>query len=315
MRPFSKTAIHGLTLIGRACLLSPQPVMSGSPKHALDELKIDRNAPEKKVAWPAILLGVVIVALMAAAAGWKLTRPQAVEVRTITVRETGGGDQATVLNASGYVTARRQATVSSKVTGKVIEVFIEEGMSVKEGQVLARIDDSNVKASLQLAVAQLESARTALNETTVRLGEAERELKRIAGLAADKIASVSELDRAEAEANSLKARLQLQQSEALVAERQVSLWQQQMEDTVIRAPFSGIVVTKNAQPGEMISPVSAGGGFTRTGIGTIVDMTSLEIEVDVNESYINRVGSGQPVEATLDSYPEWHIPAKVIAII
>ncbi len=99
------------------------------------------------------------------------------------------------------------------------------------------------------------------------------------------------------------------------AERQVAMWQQQMDDLIIRAPFAGVVTTKAAQPGEMISPVSAGGGFTRTGIGTIVDMESLEIEIDVNESYINRVEAGQAVEATLDAYPQWKIPCKVIAII
>ncbi|HEU0009409.1 MAG TPA: efflux RND transporter periplasmic adaptor subunit, partial [Verrucomicrobiae bacterium] len=231
------------------------------------------------------------------------------------MRETSGGTPATILNASGYVTARRQATVSSKVTGKVVEVLIEEGMSVKENQVLARLDDSNAQANLRLVAAQLQSAKSTLSETQVRLQEAEREWKRISGLAAANVASAAELDRADADVKSLKARLERQESEVTVAERQVALWQQQVDDTVIRAPFSGIVVTKNAQPGEMISPVSAGGGFTRTGIGTVVDMTSLEIEVDVNESYINRVEPRQAVVATLDSYPEWRIPAKVIAIV
>ena len=289
--------------------------MTSSPKNALDDLKIDRSAPERKAPW-ALILVVATVLIGAAFAVWKLKRPGAVEVRTITVADaSGGGGGGTVLNASGYVTARRQATVSSKVTGKVTEVFIEEGKTVKEGQVLARIDDSNVQTNLRLAAAQLESAKATLSETKVRLEQAERELKRISGLAADKIASASDLDRAEAEFKSLKARLDQQGSEVTVAERQVALWQQQVEDTVIRAPFSGVVVTKNAQPGEMISPISAGGGFTRTGIGTVVDMSSLEIEVDVNESYINRVESGQPVVATLDSYPDWKIPAKVIAIV
>lgn len=289
--------------------------MTGSEKHTLDDLKIDRSVPQRKSPWPWILLVVLIVVIAGGFVGWKLKGPPAVEVRTITVLEASGDGGSTVLNASGYVTARRQATVSSKVTGKVVEVLIEEGMTVKEGQVLARIDDSNVQANLRLATAQLESAKTALTETRVRLNEAERELKRIAGLAADQIASASDLDRAEAAAKSLKARLDLQESDINVADRQAALWQQQLEDTVIRAPFDGVVVTKNAQPGEMISPVSAGGGFTRTGIGTVVDMTSLEIEVDVNESFINRVQPGQAVVATLDSYPDWKIPAKVIAIV
>jgi len=237
-------------------------------------------------------------------------------VRTQPAREaTTAGGNRTVLNASGYVVARREATVSSKVTGKVVEVLVEEGMKVEAGQVLARLDDSNVNASLHLAEAELAAAKAASAETRARVEEAERELRRVTTLMAQKVASASDLDRAEAEAKSLKARLEYQAVQIAVAEKQVALWQQQLEDTIIRAPFSGIAVSKNAQPGEMISPISAGGGFTRTGIGTIVDMNSLEIEVDVNESFINRVQSGQPVEAILDAYPDWKIPGKVIAII
>jgi RND family efflux transporter MFP subunit len=226
---------------------------------------------------------------------------------------SAGGDR-TVLNSSGYVTARRDATVSSKITGKVTEILIEEGMSVKEGQVLARLDDTNVRASLLLARAQEASAQASLEETRVRLREAEQELKRQTDLARAKVATPADYDHAAAAALAYKARLEQQQAETAVAERTVAIWQQQLEDTIIRAPFAGIVTSKNAQPGEMISPMSSG-GFTRTGICTIVDMESLEIEIDVNESYINRVESGQPVEATLDAYPDWKIPCKVIAII
>jgi RND family efflux transporter MFP subunit len=220
-----------------------------------------------------------------------------------------------VLNASGYVTARRAATASSKVTGKVVEVLIEEGMKVKEGQVLARLDDTNVKANLKVAQAQVESAKSALEETRAQLKQADLEFQRTTELAKQQIASQADLDNAEANAKTLRARLTRQESDVTVAERQVELWQQQMDDLIIRAPFAGIVTTKDAQPGEMISPVSAGGGFTRTGIGTIVDMDSLEIEIDVNESFINRVEAGQPVEATLDAYSQWKIPCEVIAII
>jgi HlyD family secretion protein len=227
----------------------------------------------------------------------------------------GNGIERTVLNASGYVTARRQATVSSKVTGKVTEVHVEEGMKVKEGQVLARLDDTNVKTSLRLAEAQLVSATNLLAETRVRIKEAEQELERQTGLLKNKIGTQADYDHAEAAALALKARLEQQRADVSVAEKQVAYWEQQLDDTIIRAPFSGIVTSKNAQPGEMISPISAGGGFTRTGICTIVDMESLEIEIDVNESYINRVEAGQAVEATLDAYPDWKIPCKVIAII
>jgi HlyD family secretion protein len=226
-----------------------------------------------------------------------------------------GGADRTILNASGYVTARREATVSSKVTGKVTEVLVEEGMHVKEGQVLARLDDTNIQASLLLAQAQLASAKSSLEETKVRLREAEQELQRQTDLRAGKVATQADFDHAQAAALAFKARLEQQQTDVTVAERTVAVWQQQADDTVIRAPFGGIATSKNAQPGEMISPISAGGGFTRTGICTVVDMSSLEIEIDVNESYINRVEPGQPVEATLDAYPDWKIPCRVIAII
>jgi len=284
-------------------------------KPTLDDLRIARDdAPESKSRfWPAL---IVLVALTGVAAVvWALMRPKAIEVRTVLVRATtGASGERTVLNASGYVTARRAATVSSKITGKVVEVLIEEGMKVTQGQMLARLDDSNVKLSLRLAEAQFISATNALGETRVRINEAEQELQRQTNLMKSKIATQADFDHAEAATLALKAKLLFQQSDALVAERGVSSWLQQLEDTIIRAPFAGIVTAKNAQPGEMISPMSSG-GFTRTGICTIVDMDSLEIEIDVNESYIHRVEARQPVEATLDAYPDWKIPCKVIAII
>jgi len=288
-------------------------------KTPLDELRIERGAarePESKT-WMAVAAAAIVLVLVIVAVVWR-SRSGGIVVHTAVARELGGGSgggERTVLNASGYVTARRAATVSSKVTGKVIEVLIEEGMKVKEGQVVARLDDTNVKASLDVAQAQLESAKTAVEETRAQLKQAEQEFQRATNLAKKNIESQSDLDKAESDEKSLAARLARQQRDITVAERQVDLWRQQMDDMVIRAPFAGIVTTKDAQPGEMISPVSAGGGFTRTGIGTVVDMDSLEIEIDVNESYINRVQPGQPVVATLDAYPDWKIPCKVIAII
>jgi RND family efflux transporter MFP subunit len=291
------------------------PEDMSSDKATLDDLRIDRTAPRRSKA-PLLLFAVLaLVGFVAGGAIWWMNRPKAPVVRTTVVYAGGGSSDRTLLNASGYVTARREATVSSKVTGKVIEVLVEEGMKVEANQILARIDSSNVEKSLHLSEAQAESARKALDETRANLKQAERELTRISQLAADKISSASDLDKAEAEANILRARLVRQQADVTVAEHEVALWKQQLDDTIIRAPFAGIVTSKDAQPGEMVSPISAGGGFTRTGICTIVDMTSLEIEVDVNESYINRVTSSQPVEATLDAYPEWRIPSKVIAII
>ncbi len=300
-------------LSGNADRLGGPPAMSPD-RNTLDALRIDRAAtPGRK---PPVALIVTVAAVVAAGAGvgWWFSRSPAVTVRTAAVREATVGESKTLLNASGYVTARREATVSSKVTGKVMEVLVEEGMKVEADQVLARIDSSNVERNLRLAEAQLESARKALGETRASLEHAEREVRRISRLVAEKAANQVELDRAETETKTLAARLDRQTADIGVSEREVALWAQQLDDTIIRAPFSGIVTTKNAQPGEMISPMSVG-GFTRTGICTIVDMSSLEIEVDVSETYINRVEPGQPVEAALDSYPEWRIPAKVIAII
>ncbi len=287
------------------------------PKRSLRDLRIDRSearVPGSRVGWALVLL--LVLALLGAGVAWWAHHSGPASVRTAVARSSGGGPvQRTILNSSGYVTARRAATVSSKVTGKVIEVLVEEGMKVEQGQVLARLDDTNVQASLHLAEAQLESARKALAETRVRLKEAEQELQRQSDLVKNRIATQADYDHAEAAALALKARIEQQSADVIVAERQLATWQQQLDDTVIRAPFAGIVTSKNAQPGEMISPVSAGGGFTRTGICTIVDMQSLEIEIDVGESYINRVEPGQAAEAVLDAYPDWKIPCKVIAII
>ncbi len=284
-----------------------------SDKATLADLKIDRSNDEGASRGRLWLLGLAALVGLGVAA-YFFAGPRAREVVVGVARISTAGS-ATVLNASGYVTARRRATVSSKVTARVLEVLIEEGMEVKEGQIVARLDDSNVGASFRLAEAEFRAARTSLEETRVQLAESKLRLDRTKALVADDVVSQAELDRVQAETDSIEARLERQREDEAVADRRVAVWKQQLEDTVIRAPFDGIVTTKNAQPGEMISPVSAGGGFTRTGIGTIVDMSSLEIEVDVNESYINRVRSGQEVEAALDAYPEWKIPCHVIAIV
>jgi RND family efflux transporter MFP subunit len=261
---------------------------------------------------------VVLLVVLGAAGGgawfW-LTRERPVEVEVATVSERAAGTQASVLNASGYVTARRRATVSSKVTGKVIEVNVEEGMAVREGQVLARLDDSTLQAALKLYRAQLEAAKRQIPESEVRLGQARIQLQRQERLRTDGLNTPNDIDNARAEVDSLVARIGSAQEQVKVAESQIAMQETAIEDTIIRAPFSGVAISKDAQPGEMVSPVSAGGGFTRTGISTIVDMGSLEIEVDVNESYINRVRTGQPVTAVLDAYPDFQIPAHVITLV
>ncbi len=252
----------------------------------------------------------------AGAAVWMwLTREHLVEVQAATVSERAAGTQAAVLNASGYVTARRRATVSSKITGKVIEVNVEEGMAVRQGQVLARLDDSTARSALALVTAQAESARRAVTETEVHLAQARTTLSRVTKLRKDGLITESDVDNAKADVDGTEARINALRQQINVAERQIDVQRTELDNTVIRAPFTGVAISKDAQPGEMVSPVSAGGGFTRTGICTVVDMNSLEIEVDVNESYINRVTPAQKVTATLDAYPEWQIPAHVIAVI
>ena len=290
-----------------------------SEKPSLEGLRIDRSGTEERGGGPGwkLWLALAVVLLVVGGGAWAWMRlPRAVEVRTVTARAvSSGGAAGAVLDASGYVTARRQATVSSKVTGKVTEILVEEGMAVREGQILARLDDITPRKQLSLAEAQAASAVRGLQETEVRLREARLNQKRMRDLSEKGISTQAQADAADAEVDSLAARLEVQRQDAEVARRQVALYRQSLEDSIIRAPFSGVAISKDAQPGEMISPVSAGGGFTRTGICTLVDMSSLEVEVDVNEAYINRVRDGQRAVAVLDAYPDWQIPARVITTV
>ena len=283
----------------------------------LKELRIDRGdarPPRRRGRLLAILALLVLVAGAGLWLAWARLRPPVVQT-AVARAAAPGGSAGSVLDASGYVTARLQATVSAKITGKVTEVLIEEGMRVREGAVLARLDDTEARAGLALAQAQLVAARSQLAEVRAQLDQAERDYTRQQGLYDRQLVSPQSLDAALAQRDMLRARLANLQEQIKVAQESLAVAQVQLDNTVIRAPFSGVVIAKSAQPGEMISPISAGGGFTRTGIGTIVDMDSLEIQVDVNESYINRVAPGQPVEATLNAYPDWKIPGEVIAII
>jgi RND family efflux transporter MFP subunit len=283
-------------------------------KDDLAALRIEREpdrTPRRK--WPWILLMLVVIA--GALGWWGATRERPIDVQTAVVSARAAGTQAAVLNASGYVTARRRATVSSKITGKVVEVNVEEGMAVREGQILARLDDASPKAALALSEAQLEAAHRAIDESAVQLEQQKITLGRVKELTARGLGTAADLDGAQAAVDATTAHIAALRQQIAVAERQVAVQRTELDNTIIRAPFSGIAISKDAQPGEMVSPVSAGGGFTRTGICTIVDMRSLEIEVDVNESYIGRVTPGQKVTAILDAYPDWQIPGHVITTI
>ena len=283
---------------------------------SLDGLKIerrDRDGRSRRWLIPLVLL-------LAAGGGggwwWWTGAARLAAVRTAVVREAPAAPVgAAVLNASGYVAARRRATVSSKVTGKLVAVPVEEGMVVRRGQVLARLDDSTVRSQLALAEARLGASRRAIAEQEVRLREARLALARTRRLVEEGVVGAAELDTDTAEVDSLAARIALSREQVVVAEREIDVHRTQLDDMVIRAPFDGVAISKDAEEGEMISPVSAGGGFTRTGVCTLVDMSSLEIEVDVNESYINRVRDGQRVVANLDAYPEWDIPGAVITTV
>jgi RND family efflux transporter MFP subunit len=286
----------------------------------LNQLRIDRGSAPVPSGKGRIWLGVAAatVAAAAVAAWWWWTRPGAVPVHIAAAQAIAGDGAAaagSILDASGYVVARRQATVASKITAKMMELDIEEGDHVNAGQIIAKLDDTNIRAALNQATAQLDFAKASLTETQVNLTNAQRDYVRQKSLVQAHFVSQAAVDNAETSVDALRAQLATQRSNVDVVSRAVSVAQRNLDDTIVRAPFSGIVTVKAAQPGEMVSPISAGGGFTRTGIGTIVDMDSLEIQVDVNENFINRVRPAQHVSAKLNAYPDWQIQAHVAAVI
>ena len=282
----------------------------------LSQLRINREQQTDGESNTRLWVGLAIVAaiIIAVVSLVKDATPIKVQVEMARMA-VPDSSTATVLDATGYVVARRTATVSSKVTGKVAEIYIEEGQQVEKDQVVALLDDSNTRKSLELSKAELHLAKTQVAETQARLTEAKLTLERNTEMARRQLISASTLDKARADFESLRAQLSSREADITVSQKRLALQQQNLDDLTLRAPFTGVVISKDSQPGEMISPISAGGGFTRTGICTIVDMASLEIEVDVNESYIQRVRNEQFVQAVLEAYPEWKIPAKVIAII
>jgi RND family efflux transporter MFP subunit len=272
----------------------------------LKELRIDRSPappPSRKGLWIAV--AAIALVLLLAVAGWTATA----------LPLSAGGGSASVLDASGYVVARRMATVSAKITGRVREVLIEEGMRVEAGQVMATLDPIDADAQRSLNAAQLAAARSQADAVQAQLVEAEANAARLESLVGQQLVSRAQYDQAIAARDSLRAQLATAQRNARVASDALRIADIGVDNTIVRAPFAGVVIAKAAQPGEIVSPLSAGGGYTRTGIGTIVDMDSLEVEVDVGEAYIGRVQPQMPVEATLNSYPDWKIPAEVIAII
>ena len=285
---------------------------------SLGSLRIERsNTASAGGSRKVLYISLAAIALAVAGGAWFFLRPKPIEVTTVVAEADSSGPSlgSSVLNASGYVVARRMSTVSSKVTGKVLEIYVEEGMEVKKDQVLARLDPVNSRTILTMSERELDAAKRNLTEIEVRLAEAKRNLERNEALVKQQLVSQTALDTTRAEYNALQARLEASKAQVKVSESQLAMRKLDFDDLNVRAPFAGVVISKDAQPGEMISPLSAGGGFTRTGIATIVDMDSREVEVDVNEAYINRVKNNQRVEATLDAYPDAPLAAHVINIV
>jgi HlyD family secretion protein len=289
--------------------------MTDSKPYDLGALKIDQES--RKRSGPGMRTKVLIVAVVVVVAvtATMFFSGKKTVVEVSPARSVSASEGASLLNASGYVTPRRRATVAAKITGRVQELMVEEGMHVESGQVLAKIDSSDAEARLKAAEADLAVARATIAEIMVNIADSERSFKRITNLHKNGVASSTDFDKTQAVLDGLKAHLAMTQVQITAAQARREMALTDIENCVVRAPFSGVAVSKDAQVGEMVSPISAGGGFTRTGISTIVDMLSLEIEVDVNESYLAKVSIGQKVDATLDAYPDWHIPATVRTII
>lgn len=286
----------------------------------LNQLKIDRTEETRpaRQAWRWPAAAAVLTLGIAAAVWYFYLAPQPITIETAAadpVTEQATPVRGSALDASGYVVARRQATVSSKITGRVVAVLIEEGQLVESGEIVARLDDANALARVAHARAQLAQQRANLNAAEVAFENAGPTFKRNQEQFDQQVISAQDFDTAKTNYDSVRTNLDVAARGVEVAEANLALAQRDLDDTIVRAPFAGVVTVKAAQEGEMVSPVSAGGGFTRTGIGTIVDMESLEVEVDVSENFINRVKQGQQVAVTLNAYPDWDIPAHVIAII
>lgn len=291
-------------------------------KELLQSLKIDKqdryqDSRSVKPRWLLWLVALLLLAVAALAAWWFAVKnaPITVETATVYTPSTRANRTASVLDASGYVVARRMATVSSKVTGKLLEVFIEEGQKVNAGDVMAKLDPVDALAQQSLASSQVSAARSQTASIQAQLVEARNQAKRMDELVRKGLVPRAQYDQAVAQRDALSAQLNSARKQIKVAQDQRHMADLGVDNTIVRAPFAGVVIAKAAQVGEIVSPLSAGGGFTRTGIGTIVDMDSLEVEVDVNESYIGRVQPNMPITATLNAYADWPIPGHVIAII
>jgi RND family efflux transporter MFP subunit len=305
--------------------LSPPPegattqlaTKENAPLHDLGSLRIHEGQRKSgrvgKVL--AIFFGILILLAGAGAGVYGLLESKPNVDVAVAKKAVGPASREALLNATGYVTPRQRATIAAKITGRVTGVFFDEGTHVHQNQLLATLDDADAKRALESARADRNSSNAAIADYEVQLKNARIQLYRAGELQKAGVQPQEQLDNARTSVDSLQAKIDLAKAQASASEARIAEAQQAVDNCTIRAPFDGIVVSKDAQVGEMVSPISAGGGFTRTGIATIVNMSSNEIEVDVNEAYITRVKPGQQVTSILDAYPDWEIPSRVRTII
>jgi RND family efflux transporter MFP subunit len=288
----------------------------------LERLRIDRGeGPATRTVgrrWPVpVAIGIALLLLAGGGAAWFLNAgSDAVPVKTAVaaaVQSTSSSPSMgrTLLDASGYVVALRQAQVSANLVYKVEEVLIQAGDIVKQGQVIARLDNSNTCAALEQSQVQVKQLEAALAASRMAAADIHPAFLRNQAQLKEALISQDAFDTAKANDDAAQQAVLVAEQNLAVARANVIVNQRYEDTTVIRAPFDGVITVKSAQPGQIVSPQFSGGG----GIATIVDMDSLEVDVDVSENFISRVHAKQPAAITLNAYPDWHIPAEVIAIV
>ncbi len=270
----------------------------------LSALRIDRSNPTSpggRSAWPLVIALMVVAIVIAALFAWR-RNTAAIAVKTGTAEATGGGSaNGDGISANGYVVARTKASVSSKILGRLAWIGVHEGSVMKANDVIARLDDADYAAAAN-------SAKATAASIEAQLAQAKRDLTRQRKLAQDGLVPPSALEDSQTKLDVLTAQLGS-------AHAQMQLAEASLENTRVRAPFAGTVLRKDAEVGEIVAPSSAGGGLTRTAIVTMADLTTLEVEVDVNEAYIAQVHNGQPARITLDAYPDTSFVGRVRQVV
>ncbi len=290
-----------------------------TPKHDLSKLTIRRDVPPPSVR--SALRTSVIIAVVAAGlviAAWvALGSGNVPVVQVVTVSaQTGAGRAATGVTANGYVVARTKASVSAKIAGRLAFLGVSEGSRVRANQIIARLESAEYQAGVTQAEANQAVARATLAEAQAERDQLRREAQRQTDVRAQnpQLVSQQELDLAQSRATQAEARLTAAAARVDAASAALRLAQANLENTVVRAPFSGTVLRKEAEVGEVVAP-SVGGGLTRGAVVTMADLATLEVEVDVNEAYIARIQGGQRARITLDAYPDTSFRGAVRQVV